>query len=166
MELGIFLLPGFLCGVRKSVVFAKYWLPVLAWFVLIFVASGDTHSFSHSSRLLGPLVKWLLPRLSESQVAEVVFYIRKGAHAAEYAVLAWLFWRAFRQHFAIGTGEWSGRIARLAWLCSTLYAATDELHQCLVPNRQGSAWDVLLDSLGALLGLAVVWIIGRRRRAW
>jgi len=150
--------------VRKSVVFARYWLPVIAWFVLIFVASRDTNSFNHSSRLLGPFVKWLLPRLTDPQVAEIVFFARKCAHATEYAVLAWLFWRAFRQRVPRQTDSWSWRVARLAWLCSTIYAATDELHQCFVPNRQGSAWDVLLDSIGAMLGLAIIWLIARKRQ--
>ena len=151
---------------RKSVLVTNYWLPVIAWCALIFAASGDTQSFNHSSRLLGPFVKWLLPRLSEAQIADVVFYIRKCAHATEYAVLAWLLWRALRQHFAIVRGKWSWGVAQLAWFAATIYAATDELHQGLVPNRQGSVWDVLLDSLGALLGLAVVWFVGRRRRSW
>ena len=164
MELA--LRPGFLCGVRKSVVFAKYWLPLLAWFVLIFVASRDTNSFNHSSRIIGPFVKWLLPKLTDPQVADIVFFVRKCAHATEYAVLAWLFWRAFRYQFANAAGHWSGRTARLAWLCSTIYAATDEWHQCFVVNRQGSAGDVLLDSFGAALGLVIIWLIGRKRRLW
>lgn len=151
---------------RKSVVFAKYWLPVLAWFVLIFVASADTSSFHNSSRIIGPLVKWLLPSLTDPQVADVVFFVRKCAHATEYAVLAWLFWRAFRHALAVPPRTWSRRVARIAWLCTTIYAATDELHQCFVPNRQGSVWDVLLDSCGAVLGLGLIWIIGRWRRVW
>ena len=146
--------------------FAKYWLPLVLWFALIFMASRDTNSFQHSSRLIGPLVKWLLPRLTEEQVGDVVFFVRKCAHATEYAVLAWLFWRAFRQALAIPPGTWSGRVAKFAWLSATLYAVTDELHQSFVPNRQGSGWDVLLDSLGAVLGLGMIWLIGRWRRVW
>jgi VanZ family protein len=99
-------------------------------------------------------------------VADIVFFARKCAHATEYAVLAWLFWRAFRHRFSITAGAWSWRAARIAWLWSTIYAATDELHQCFVPNRQGSVWDVLLDSFGAGLGLAIIWLIGRKRRRW
>ena len=164
MELG--LRPGFLCAVRKSVVFVKYWLPLLAWFVLIFAASADASSFRNSSRIIGPFVKWLLPSLTDPQVADVVFFVRKCAHAAEYAVLAWLFWRAFRNAFGVPLKTWSWRVARLAWWFTTIYAATDELHQCFVPNRQGSLWDVLLDSFGAILGLGIIWIIGRWRRVW
>jgi VanZ family protein len=158
--------PGFLCGVRKSVVFAKFWLPVLLWFVLIFVASKDSGSFQRSSRIIGPIVKWLLPNLNEAQVGDVVFFVRKCAHATEYAVLAWLFWRALRQHRGGRPGQWSWGVARLAWLCATIYAATDELHQCFVPNRQGSMLDVLLDSAGAAMGLGIIWGIGRWRGRW
>jgi VanZ family protein len=152
--------------VRTRVVFVKYWLPVLAWFVLIFVASGDTRSFTHSSRLIGPLVEWLLPNLTAAQVVDVVFFVRKCAHATEYAVLVWFFWRAFRQHFAVPPKTWSPRAAWFAWWGATLYAATDELHQCFVPNRQGAIGDVGLDAAGAALGLAILWLIGRSRRFW
>ena len=151
---------------RKSVVFAKYWLPVLAWFLLIFVASNDPGSFNNSSRIIGPIVKWLLPSLSETQINNVVFFVRKCAHATEYAVLAWLFWRAFHPALRVPAKTWSWRVASIAWLCATIYAATDEVHQCFVPNRQGSVLDVLLDSGGAVLGLGLIWIIGRKRRIW
>jgi VanZ family protein len=152
--------------VHKRIQFAKYWLPVLLWFALIFAASGDAKSAHHSSRIIGPIVHWLLPRLAAAQVDEVVFYVRKGAHVTEYAVLAWLFWRAFRHHAGLGRGNWSAAVARRAWLAATAYAVTDELHQCFVPNRQGTVLDVLVDCFGAALGLAIIWSIGRWRRRW
>jgi VanZ family protein len=49
---------------------------------------------------------------------------------------------------------------------AALWAAMDELHQAYVPSRQGSVWDVLLDTTGAALGLFGVWVIGRWRKRW
>lgn len=151
---------------QRRLNFVKYWLPLLLWFVLIFAASGDTNSFRHSSRIIGPIINWLLPHLSAARVEEIIFFVRKCAHGTEYAVLAWLFWRAFRHMIAVPARTWSSRAARLAWLSATSYAATDELHQCFVPNRQGSIWDVVIDACGAALGLAIIWSIGRLRKFW
>jgi VanZ family protein len=142
------------------VVFIKYWLPLLLWFALIFSASRDSDSFNRSSHIIGPLVKWLLPTREDQGSGVLV------CAAVEYAVLAWLFWRAFRHAMGIAPRTWSGRVAFLAWFFATLYAVTDEWHQGFVPTRQGSVGDVMLDSFGAAMGVGLIWVIGRWRRAW
>ena len=52
-----------------------------------------------------------------------------------------------------------------AVLFVALYAATDEFHQSTVPNRQGSAWDVLLDTIGGLGGVVLLWIYWKFRNS-
>jgi len=59
---------------------------------VIFSASGDRMSFQHSSRLIGPLVRWVFPHLPDDTVHAIVVFVRKCAHLAEYAVLALLLW--------------------------------------------------------------------------
>ncbi|TAL01991.1 MAG: VanZ family protein [Verrucomicrobia bacterium] len=147
-------------------VFIKYWLPVAAWSVLIFGVSGDSKSVAHSSRIIGPLVRWLFPQASPETVDLVVFIVRKCAHAGEYAVLAWLFWRAIRKPVRQDARPWNWRVARVTVCLTALYAATDELHQSFVPGRQASVWDVLLDTCGAMLGIILVWQLGRWRKKW
>jgi len=51
-------------------------------------------------------------------------------------------------------------------LIVTMYAITDELHQSFVPSREGSVWDVLLDTTGGAFGLLFLWILGRWRKLW
>ncbi|TVY10487.1 VanZ family protein [Paenibacillus cremeus] len=92
----------------------------------------------------------------------VEFFIRKGAHVFEYALLgllsARLLWRLLR-----------GRIG-LTLLCSLLfcaiYSTSDEVHQIFTPNRTPMATDVLLDSSGAAFGIlllmAYYWFMKRR----
>src|SRR3954471_5066495 len=109
------------------------WAPVVAWMVVIFSASSDTQSWQHSSRIVGPLVHWLLPDLPERQVESVVFFVRKCAHMTEYAILALLI------HWAFAMSP-SSEGRRTAWWCLAiviLYAASDELHQRFVPTREG-----------------------------
>lgn len=142
----------------KVRVFLRYWLPVCLWAMVIFTASGDAQSFNRSSRIIAPLVRWLLPHLDDATVDWIVFALRKCAHAVEYAVLVWLVWRALRQPTRGDARPWSPRIAWLAFLLAVGYAMTDELHQTIVPTRQGAWLDVMIDTAGAAFGLLAVWL--------
>ena len=44
-------------------------------------------------------------------------------------------------------------------------AAVDEFHQSFEISRTASPWDAVIDVFGVLLGLTVVWLFRRRRRA-
>jgi VanZ family protein len=80
---------------------------------------------------------------------------RKLVHFAEYALLCFLWWRAF----ATVTGP--GRAALAAFLLASGYAATDELHQAMVEGRTGTPVDWAIDTAGA--GLAALRLRTRRR---
>lgn len=134
--------------------------------LLVFCASTDLMSAPHTSRFLGPFLRWLVPGLSEDSIRLAQLTIRKTGHLAEYAVLALLLWRALRKPVPDDPRPWSWREARRALLLAVLYAATDELHQAFVPSRDAAVADVLLDALGAALGLVLLWAIGRSRKRW
>lgn len=142
-------------------------MAVLVWMGVIFMASTDTLSAAHTSRLIEPLLRWLFSnRLSPTTFEEIHFYIRKLGHVTEYAILAALVWNALRRSFPAFREAFVGRLAALFAAC---YAAADEFHQSFVPSRTASVRDVLIDVSGALLGLVLVhrvshsWL--RRRSA-
>ena len=72
------------------------------------------------------------------------FYIRKLAHITEYLILGFLMFNLLNQcsvtniYYAIGL--------------SILYSCTDEFHQLFISGRSGSIRDVLIDSIGILIG--------------
>ena len=68
---------------------------------------------------------------------------RKLVHFAEYALLCLLWWRAF----APGLG--ASHAALVAFLLTSGYAATDELHQTFIEGRHGTPVDWAIDSAGA-----------------
>ena len=70
---------------------------------------------------------------------------RKLVHFAVYALLCFLWWRL------LSTGMPSGRAALAAFVVTSLYAASDELHQAYVEGRHGTPVDWLIDSAGAAL---------------
>ncbi len=150
-------------GVRT---FFRYGLPVLLWASLIFSASTDLGSASHTSRFIGPVLRWLFPGIADTAVQKLKLGIRKSAHATEYAVFAVLVWRARFRPGRENRLPWSNKLAWQAWAAATFYAMTDEYHQSFSPSREGSVRDVLIDSLGAAMGLWLVHRWGRFRRWW
>ena len=145
--------------------FVKYWFPVLVWMGVIFSASSDRMSLEHSSRIIGPIVRYLFPHLSNEAVRATVFTVRKFAHLTEYAILAVLLWQTQDKPIRGALRPWKPSTAWFALSIATLYAVTDEFHQTFVPTRQGSVWDVLLDSAGAATGLFFVWCWKRWRES-
>jgi VanZ family protein len=158
--------PLFHPAVSGKGLFFKYWLPVVLWMGLIFGASTDLMSSRRTSRIIGPLLRWLNPNVSDETICAVQTVMRKGGHVGEYSVLAALLWRARRKPFANDPRPWSwGEAARVVFY-SGLYAASDEFHQWFIPSRGASVWDALLDTLGAAGGLWLLWRLGRWRRLW
>lgn len=81
---------------------------------------------------------------------------RKIIHASEYALLTFLWWRAFvRTSFR--------RAAPLIGFSLAVgYAGTDEFHQTFIHGRHGSPVDVCIDAFGA--GLCALFLHRRIRR--
>jgi VanZ family protein len=140
--------------------FLKYWLPVVAWMIFIFIGSTDLLSAEHTSRFIGPFLRWLDPNVSDATVASVQLVVRKFAHLTEYAILATLLFRAFRQR-----QPRVGRVLAISFVLAAVYAALDEFHQSFIASRTGSPWDVLIDCAGALAGLLIYWRMIRSRQS-
>ncbi len=156
----------FSSGVLKLQSFLKYWLLPLLWMAVIFTASGDAHSYEHSSRLFEPLLRWLFPHLSPVHVEAIHHVFRKCCHLTEYAILAALLWHAIRRPIRNDPRPWSWPQARTALLVVMLYSASDEFHQLFVPTRTSLVSDVFIDTTGGAIGLLVIWALGRWRKHW
>lgn len=66
-----------------------------------------------------------------------------------------------------GRGSFGDRLRRHTywlgpWLIAVCYAATDETHQLFVPGRSGQVRDVLIDSVGAAIGVLLATLAARR----
>ncbi len=144
----------------------KYWLPVLVWMALIFSVSADPKSYQHSAGLFEPLLHWLFPRLPHEQIEIYHHVFRKSCHLSEYALLALLLWRAIRQPVRNDSRPWRWDEAGLALAGVFLYAASDEFHQIFIPTRTARVSDVLIDTSGGLLGLLVLWLLGKILKHW
>jgi len=133
--------------------FVKYWLPPLLWLGVIFLGSTDLMSAEHTSRFIGPFLRWLKPDISPETLASIHFIVRKCAHLGEYAVLALLLLRSAT--FMTNLKRSPAILYVSVWGACLFVATTDEFHQTFVASRSALATDIMIDSGGAILGLLI-----------
>ena len=104
--------------------------------------------------------------MSDAWVWEIHHCFRKLSHMGEYSVLALLLWHAIRNSRIMVEHGWKWSQAALALALVFLYAGTDEFHQAFVPGRTGQFSDVMIDTAGGALGLALLWLAGKVFRRW
>jgi len=130
-----------------------FWVPVIIWMGLIFAFSGQ--SGIESQQISGSLTEWLLkkimPQASQQLLEMYEGIIRTLAHFCVFAVLGGL--SLLAAHFTF-----DGEI-KLSSGVSSGYALLDELHQMFVPGRTFQIGDILVDCLGAALGILIMRLI-------
>jgi VanZ family protein len=139
---------------RSILLRLREWLPAILWAALISFASTDAFSEAHTSRIILPILHWLMPHASATTLERVHVFVRKSAHFTEYFIFSVLLLRAIR-------GDRRGW--QLFWALAALalaagYSALDEFHQSFVPSRTASVWDSLLDTVGAATAQAAMWL--------
>lgn len=77
--------------------------------------------------------------------------IRKVAHFSIYTLVGFLLMSLMSTY----DFKENKRIIASLYI-GTLYATSDEIHQLFVPGRSGQIVDVILDSMGVLLGILLV----------
>ena len=112
----------------------QYWLPPFIWMAAIFFFSSQE-------------------RVEVSDIFAVQFLVFKTLHIIEYGILYVLLYRAFRA--TSGRPEWQLRIDAL--LIAIFYGISDEIHQVMVPTREGRPRDVVIDSFGVTLTYLYIW---------
>lgn len=135
---------------------------VLAWMCLIF--SFSSQPATESSKVSGGLCHRLVEQtnevlhldMTETQqlsIAEKIEYpVRKAAHMTEYAILGLLSFAFYR-----GISGKEKRQFLAALVTAAVYACTDEFHQYFVPGRSAEVRDVCIDTLGAFIGLTILF---------
>ena len=91
--------------------------------------------------------------------------LRKSGHFVGYFTLSVLLFRSWRATFPRLSTRWCQQWATLAFVCTALVAALDELHQTLLSSRTGTLRDVVLDSSAALIAQILIFVILRRRKS-
>ena len=131
------------------------WWPVAVGIVLIAVESTPAFGADRTTGPLRRLYEAIFGRVSSAAWELIHHYLRKAGHFIGYGALSLTWLRAWwmslpARHFQT--------YALLAILGTALVATCDEWHQTFLPNRTGTAWDVLLDCCGAAAMLTSFYI--------
>jgi len=113
------------------ILWIRRWGPAILMMMLIFAASAT-------------------PSQDLPELGFLDLFVYKGGHMLGYALLA----AAFLHGLAAGKIIHRWHLI-LAVVLAVFYAATDEGHQAFTAGRNPAPGDVMIDALGALVGLAV-----------
>lgn len=101
---------------------------------------------------------FLFPDASEHTLLLYHSYIRKLAHPAVYAVLAYFAYRAFYY----SPKDFLQRFwFPVSLLLVFIIASLDELNQSFLTSRTSSPYDILLDTFGGLVMLTILFFINK-----
>lgn len=114
--------------------FILHWFPIIIYCVAIFIQSSLPTSES-------------LPAFPQSD---------KLLHAGAYALLGFLFYRAYQTTHIPQTAV---LLILISALSSAAYGISDEVHQYFVPSRTFSLADMLANTVGSFIGAAVAKIL-------
>lgn len=139
---------------------------VLLWMVMIFLLSNE-EAVKSSKKSDGLIIKSvelftgksLSDQAKEKVLKYLVFPVRKCAHLSLYLILGILVISLLREYMVINT-----KLVLLSLLICFLYACSDEIHQLFVPGRSGEVRDVLIDTLGACLGVSFYYLVFRKKK--
>jgi hypothetical protein len=148
--------------------------PIYTGVIVAFFILGLFYSLYHGASVLLPIGSGFL--LFLPSVAYMIFIFSMSSmsrlpqigvsgncfHPIEYLNLSFLLVWALNKGVNC---EIERKTSIIALLVCIIYALSDEFHQYFVPGRHVSVLDIALDSLGAMLGLAVFRtyrLIGKR----
>lgn len=125
---------------------------VILWIILIFIMSSfDANSSSNQSNFIVDIVVNIL-KIDNIELLSLI--IRKLAHFTEYFILGILVINMFNRN------NISNKYLISIILC-IIYACTDEIHQFFVPGRSCQVTDVIIDSMGSIMGVYLYKLINK-----
>jgi VanZ family protein len=136
----------------------KWWaLAAIAWMASIFIVTQlpyftgeNTSKVIEKTVVVQKQTSIENPSATPVDVNKLNLLVRKSTHVIVFGILALLLYKAM-EHL---------RFSYLfAWSATTLYALTDEWHQSFMPGRVAAYHDVVLDSMGALVSLYILFFI-------
>ena len=121
--------------------FLFYWLPILIYCIVIFIQSSYP---------------------SPEDVPDIP-YFDKFLHFSAYALLGFLFVRAYR---TLLIKDNFNLVIILSILSSSIYGISDELHQHYVPFRDADMMDAFMDMLGSIFGAWIYYLFMVKYRSY
>ncbi len=144
---------------KDKLIIVFSWALVVATMLIIFNFSAQPGKQS-AAVSEGVIVQILDVFLEKEEITPTVVKkfqlpIRKIAHFGVYMLLGFCMISAFEKTFKIKL--WINSV--LSGVCCSIYAISDEIHQNFSESRGPSATDVLIDTGGAIIGIALFLLV-------
>lgn len=121
------------------------WILLLSWMAFIFYMSQQTGQVSSGqSGKIVLLLSKIGIKISQENISNITFIIRKSAHFTEYFILYILLFNVIKNYLH------TKKIIFYSIMGVVIYAVSDELHQYFVPGRSAAIKDVFIDSCGGI----------------
>jgi len=121
-------------------------LLLIAWIVLIFMLSNLNGKASTGQSNILVNIAYKITHIDKDILIPI---IRKTAHITEYFILFILIYINIKEYKI-------NDIYKVSILLSIIYALFDEYHQLFINERSGKVTDVLIDSIGIILGYILI----------
>jgi VanZ family protein len=141
-------------GMSNAIGSFKYWIPAISAAAIISVFSTGAFGDRRTATYILPVLHWIIPDASPRLLHWLHTGLRKMAHIAEFGVFSILVFRGCRA----GRQGWRPRWAIATLLIALGCASLDEIHQIFIPGSGPSIRDVAIDTVGAMLAQAMVWL--------
>lgn len=126
-------------------------LLVILWMIFIFVMSSfDATSSSNQSNFIVDIITSII-NIKDTGLLSLI--IRKLAHFIEYFILGILVINFITRY---------DKKIIIAILLCIIYATSDEIHQIFVPGRSCQITDIMIDSLGSIMGIYLCKLITKK----
>lgn len=126
-------------------------LLVILWMIFIFIMSSfDASSSSNQSNFIVDIITSII-NIKDTELLS--FIIRKLAHFTEYFILGILVINLITRY---------DKKIIIAILLCIIYATSDEIHQIFVPGRSCQITDIMIDSLGSIMGIYLYKLITKK----
>ena len=136
---------------------------IITCLVSIFMFSSDTGSSSSKKsdsfivKVLETIKgKHLNSSLRKKYIDTYVVFVRKSAHFTIYFLLGVFVLSLLKEYKIL-----SIKLVLISTFLVFLYACSDEFHQLFVAGRSAEIFDILLDSLGGMVGSCFYYFIRR-----
>lgn len=121
---------------------------VIIWMMFIFIMSS--FNSNESSNQSNFIVNILSNIFNISNIEILSFIVRKLAHYTEYTILGILVYNLIYSY---------NKKIYISIIICIIYAISDEIHQLFVPGRSCQITDILIDSMGSVTGIILLYII-------
>ena len=135
-------------------------IAVILWIALIFSLSAQPAE--QSNKLSNGIVRTVIEAIEraipglEVDMADLNHLARKYAHFFAYFILGILMVFTLRR---MGVRDFKG--ITISIIICIILAIADEIHQSFVPGRGPQLTDVMIDSIGSIIGIGIYRLLGR-----